>query len=62
MGFTVKIEGKNVVDRQNKKDAIETILAKTDTEGLTMFANFLENPKALSAFKENYNFIKTFVG
>ncbi|AUC13685.1 hypothetical protein BTO06_04045 [Tenacibaculum sp. SZ-18] len=61
MPFQIEIDGKNIADKHNRKKAIETILSKTDTEGLQMFANFLENPKALGAFKENYSFLKSFV-
>jgi hypothetical protein len=61
MPFHVAIDGKNIADKQNRKNATETILSKTDTQGLQMFADFLENPKALKAFKDNYGFLKSFV-
>ena len=61
MPFQVAIDGKNIADKQARKNAIETILSKSDTQGLQMLAEFLENPKAINAFKENFSFLKSFV-
>lgn len=61
MQFNIQINGANMADKYARKEAIENILIKADTEALQMLSELLEKPNAVNSFKNNFGMLKTFI-
>jgi hypothetical protein len=59
--FTLQVSGKNVLDKMNRQEALETIDKNGSTEALVLLAELVKKPGASEKFVKKGNLLKSFL-